>query len=146
MAFWDLIQEATSRMVRVTSGQKNLSTSTSTETPMNRPTVSFTINIYHRLGTCGSHILLVTATEEAVNCVLFLLSSVHAPHILNTLVCVCYRCVVVLLSTVSHAVTIFPRNCCQLTSSSSSSTTCQPAVNKGSLVTSSISTEQQQAE
>ncbi|CAL8369408.1 unnamed protein product [Gadus morhua 'NCC'] len=38
MAFWDLIQEATSRMVRVTSGQKNLSTSTSTGTPMNRPT------------------------------------------------------------------------------------------------------------
>ncbi|XDV13807.1 hypothetical protein PO909_002134, partial [Leuciscus waleckii] len=31
MAFWNLIQEATSRIVRVTSGQKNLSTSTSTK-------------------------------------------------------------------------------------------------------------------
>ncbi|XP_019200725.1 uncharacterized protein LOC109194622 isoform X1 [Oreochromis niloticus] len=38
MAFWNLIQEATSRMVRVTSGQKSLSTSTSTESPVNRPT------------------------------------------------------------------------------------------------------------
>lgn len=38
MAFWNLIQEATSRMVRVTSGQKNLSTFTSTESPLSRPT------------------------------------------------------------------------------------------------------------
>uniref|UniRef100_A0AAV2MMN8 Uncharacterized protein n=3 Tax=Knipowitschia caucasica TaxID=637954 RepID=A0AAV2MMN8_KNICA len=38
MAFWNLIKEATSRMVRVTSGQKNLSDSTSTETPVTRTT------------------------------------------------------------------------------------------------------------
>ncbi|XP_038151747.1 uncharacterized protein LOC119790307 [Cyprinodon tularosa] len=38
MAFWYLIQEATTRMVRVNSAQRNLSSSTSTESPVTRPT------------------------------------------------------------------------------------------------------------
>ncbi|KAK7882121.1 hypothetical protein WMY93_028295 [Mugilogobius chulae] len=40
MEFWNLIRDATSRMVRVTTGQKNLSTSTSTVSPVTRPTES----------------------------------------------------------------------------------------------------------
>uniref|UniRef100_A0AAV2J8D5 Uncharacterized protein n=1 Tax=Knipowitschia caucasica TaxID=637954 RepID=A0AAV2J8D5_KNICA len=36
-AFWNLIEESTSRMERVTSGQRNLPTNTPLESPVNRP-------------------------------------------------------------------------------------------------------------
>lgn len=38
MAFWNLTEEATARIVRVTTVKRDLSTSTSTETPLTRPT------------------------------------------------------------------------------------------------------------
>ena len=40
MAFWKLIETATSKMIRVTKINRSYATSTTTESPLTRPTVS----------------------------------------------------------------------------------------------------------